>query len=251
MNFFIQHRWLSALLIFVLLVLAIAVIDMLLIRYNGKFVGIPEIPRDAQSVGSGKTLKYVILGDSTAVSQGADYRDGIATLTAKNLAKSQSRAVLYTNFAISGARIGDVRAIQVEAAAKLKPDLVLMSVGANDVTHLTSLKNVEADLIAIVSQLREANPKVKIVITGSPQMGAVPRIPQPLRWLAGWQVGEINKMFLRVATEQQLVFAYLADRTGPIFARDRSLFAADKFHPNAAGYAVWEPVLNDAIAKTF
>ena len=41
--------------------------------------------------------------------------------------------------------------------------------------------------------------------------------------------------------------APIAERTGPSFRKDRTLFAADRFHPNARGYALWIAVINDAL----
>src|SRR6476660_8507001 len=73
---------------------------------------------------SGSTLAYVVLGDSTAAGQGAPYENGIAVLTARELAKT--RTVMLTNLAISGARTRDILAVQLPAAERLRPDLVLI-----------------------------------------------------------------------------------------------------------------------------
>jgi lysophospholipase L1-like esterase len=194
---------------------------------------------------TGPDLIYAVIGDSTGAGRGAPYVDGIAIGTAKHLADYYR--VRMTNFSISGAVAGDVLRDQAAPAAKLHPDLVLLSVGANDATHFTPSSRLMAQLVAIVNLLRAGNPRVKIVVTGCPQMGSVPRFQQPLRWFAWTQTARINCVFLRFAAQEDVVWAHIADRTGSIFAKDPSLFADDQFHPNDRGYAVWLPVLDEAI----
>ncbi|HEY0157590.1 MAG TPA: SGNH/GDSL hydrolase family protein [Thermoanaerobaculia bacterium] len=200
-----------------------------------------------RTFGSGPALTYVVLGDSTAAGVGGAYDLGIAVATARELAARHT--VELTNFAVSGARMRDVRERQVAAAARLRPDVVLLSAGANDVTHLTGVGSMRDDLRAIVQSLTAANPKVRIVITGSPDMGSPPRIPWILRGLATSRTRSVNRMFREEAARLQLEFAPIADVTGPMFRRDRSLFASDRFHPNDRGYATWVPVLNQALAN--
>lgn len=195
---------------------------------------------------AGPRLTYVVLGDSTAAGVGGDYEAGITMSTTRALQKLND--VDMTNFAISGARIHDLRELQLPKAAALHPDLVLLVVGANDVTHLTGIRSMRTDLRAIVQALKAANPKVKIVITGSPDMGAPPRIPWLLRGIATWRTKQVNRMFREEAVRNDLIFAPIADVTGPMFRRDHSLFAEDRFHPNTRGYATWVPVLNEALA---
>ena len=191
-------------------------------------------------------LTYVILGDSTAAGVGGNYESGIAAATEKALG-AQGR-VTMTNLAVSGARMRDVRRLQLPDAARLRPDVVLLSAGANDVTHLSAIPSMRADLRTIVAALEAANPEVKIVITGSPDMGSPPRIPRLLRGLAGSRTKAVNRMFVAEAARLGLVFAPIAEKTGPLFRKDPSLFARDRFHPNDRGYATWIPVLNEALA---
>jgi lysophospholipase L1-like esterase len=197
--------------------------------------------------GQGKPLIYVVMGDSTAAGQGADYEHGIAVQTSRAI--SGSHAVALTNVSISGARVHDVVSEQLEEAARLRPDLVLLSVAANDVTHLTSIGSMRADFVAIVARLRLANPKVAIVVTGAPEMGAPPRVPWLLRPVASWRMRAVNTMVMSLAREQRLEFAPIAAETGPAFRRDPTLFAADRFHPNERGYALWIRVLTPALQR--
>lgn len=208
----------------------------------------PDIPRGKQAKGDGEHLVYAVLGDSTAVGQGAEYSESIAIKTAQYLARD--RQVILQNFGVSGARMSDVLNNQVSAAAVLKPDVVLITAGANDVTHLTNIDSVANDLRTTIKRLKQANPKVKILITGSPQMGSVPRFPHPVRYLAKLRTGAMNNSLRKVADQEKVTFAPIAEKTGPLFSKNHGLFAKDNFHPNADGYATWVKILNEAFSKT-
>ena len=196
---------------------------------------------------AGRQLTYVVLGDSTAAGIGGTYGSGIAVSTARHLA--QHNTITMTNLAVSGAQMSDVRRLQLPIAETLRPDVVLLSAGANDVTHLTAVRSMQADVRVIVSTLRAANANVKIVITGSPDMGSPPRIPRLLRGLAAWRTRQVNRMFRSEARAYDLAFAPIADLTGPLFRKDRTLFADDRFHPNDRGYATWNAVLNETLTQ--
>ncbi|MEO6509164.1 MAG: GDSL-type esterase/lipase family protein, partial [Patescibacteria group bacterium] len=182
---------------------------------------------------SGKLLKYVVMGDSTAAGQGADYKKGIAVGSAQHLAKEYQ--VTLTNFSKSGSVTQDILKIQLKKAIHSNPDIVMISVGGNDVTHLTSVNSIYHDTAKIVSELIKNNCNVKIVLTASPDMGSPPKLLQPLRHFAGIRTGQINKSFYKVIQENSLTLAPIAEKTGTLFRKDTSLFSTDKFHPNEEG----------------
>jgi lysophospholipase L1-like esterase len=210
--------------------------------------GFQNPSREPVRFGSGgPPLIYVVMGDSTAAGQGAPYQQGIAVGTAQAL--SATRPVVMTNLGVSGARIHDVVIGQLNDAKQLRPELVLLAVTANDVTHLTPVGSMRADLLTIVHGLRAANPAILIAVTGSPDMGAPPRIPRLLRGLAAHRTESVNRMVKEVAAEEHLTFAPIAEQTGPLFRTDPKFFGPDQFHPNARGYAAWITVLNAAIER--
>lgn len=249
MKWYRKHMVIYSILLVVLVLVLVAVLNFVIIMKNGSPVPVPTIPRDKTTIGSGTPLTYVIMGDSTSVGQGGDYAQGIAVETADHIAKA-GHTVTYQNFGVSGATVNDVLTKQLDQATSLKPDMVLIAIGANDVTHLTNLKSIESDTILIIDKLRNANPNCKIVITGSPQVGSVPRFPQPAKYLAKARTAQINKVFNKVVSDKDITFARIADRTGQYFTEHPELFAVDKFHPTNEGYAVWFPVLNEAIDST-
>ncbi len=193
-------------------------------------------------------MSYLVLGDSAAAGQGADYSKGIAMQTSLNLTSKYT--VTLTNLSQSGATTQDLISKQLDQATKLKPDLVLISISANDLTHLTSTKTIKNNLKTIIEELIRAKCDIKIVLTGTPDMGSVVRFLQPLRWLAGYQTKVQNQIFDQIIQEYEVTLAPIAKETGPAFRADHSLFAEDRFHPNERGYALWTAVINQAIEKS-
>ncbi|HYK02272.1 MAG TPA: SGNH/GDSL hydrolase family protein [Thermoanaerobaculia bacterium] len=203
----------------------------------------PEI----ETFGSGETLHYLVLGDSTAVGEGGAYANGIAVMTARHLAAG--RQVIVKNLGVSGAQVTDVLREQLPRIDGFVPDVVLLAAGANDVTHLTTAGSVKRDLRQIVEALVSINRDVRIVMTGAPDMSTPPRIPWLLRRLAGWRTNALNRVFREQAERYGLTFAPIAEQTGPLFETDKTLFSSDEFHPNDRGYATWIPVISRALDR--
>lgn len=193
-------------------------------------------------------LSLLVIGDSTGAGQGAPYEAGIAVYCARLLAATRRRVTLV-NRSVSGATTADVRREQLEPAAALGPDVVLVAAGANDVTSLRRIGAVTKDLRAVVRRLREASPDVRIVLTGSPDVGSSPRLAQPLRAVAGIRTRRMNGAIRGLVAREGLSFAPIAARTGPQFRRDRTLFSDDRYHPDARGYATWRAPLAEALRE--
>jgi lysophospholipase L1-like esterase len=194
---------------------------------------------------SGSPLTYLVLGDSTAVGEGGDYEHGIAVETARRLALHHR--VTLINVAVSGATTHDVLVDQLQRAQQINADIVLLDAGANDVTHLVSIRSAQRDLRTIVERLRQKRCDVRIVVTGSPDMSTPQRIPRLFRPLAGARTRRLNRLFERDTVQLGLTFAPIALRTGSLFRNDPTLFSPDRFHPSDRGYATWTAVINEAL----
>lgn len=220
------------------------IIEFGYIMFNGKNVAAPNIPRKT-TIGKGSEIIFTVMGDSTSIGQGTDYKHSYAMAAAQHLAKNNQ--VHLINVGVSGARANDVATKQLPQALQFIPDVVLIAVGANDVTHLTNPEKFTNSLQTTIDGLRKANPEIKIVVTGAPDMGAVPRFPWPVKGIMHSRTEKINQAYAKLVTKNGLVLAPIAKETGPIFAKHPEYFAQDKFHPNQQGYAQWIPVINKAL----
>jgi lysophospholipase L1-like esterase len=185
--------------------------------------------------GPGPLMVWV--GDSTAAGVGASAaEEALPSQVAAGLGHRVGVRVL----AKSGATVADVLSHQVPRVPTLRPDVVLVSVGANDTTHLTARSQFRRDYEALVTRLSGGSGGAEIVLLGVPDMGAVPRLAQPLRALAGWRGERLDAEIAAVAAAHQVRYVDIAGSTGRAFRRhpDR-YFAADRYHPSDAGYALW------------
>lgn len=197
---------------------------------------LPAVHLDLRLAGEGSGTRLVWLGDSTAAGVGASQSAGaLPRQVADGLAR-RGRPVDLEVLAVSGAKVADLRA-QARRAAVLRPDVVLVSVGANDTTHLTGRRAFRRTYEEVVRSLPG---EARVVLLGVPDMGASPRLTQPLRAVVGWRGERLDADVQRVARTTGAVYADIAGPTGPQFRRhpDR-YFAADSYHPNGAGYGLW------------
>ncbi len=189
-------------------------------------------------------LSMVWLGDSTAAGVGvADAADALPRQVASGL----DRPVQLHVLARSGARIADVVADQLPAVAALNPDVVLVSVGANDATHFTSVDSYAASW----ERVRHGSPG-RLVALGIPDMGSPPRLAQPLRALAGWRGRRLDGAGARrVGRQGEAAYVDIAAATGPAFRRDPDrYFADDRYHPSTEGYRLWAKAVLEDLRRT-
>ena len=182
----------------------------------------------------------VWLGDSTASGVGVDDgADSVPSLVAAE------RGEAVVNLAVSGATLHDVVERQLPQVAEHHPTRVYVSIGANDVTHLTRTDPFEEEYRRL---LRRLPMDADLVVLGVPDMGAPPRLAQPLRAIAGWRGRRLDEVVRRVARRHPgATYVDIEGRTGPVFRRDPArYFAADGYHPSADGYRRWA----DAVLAT-
>jgi lysophospholipase L1-like esterase len=221
------------------------IVEALIVKYNGTFVAAPDIPRAPRTFGTGPKLTYVVMGDSTSIGQGAEYKDSYAMQTAEHLA--QEHTITLHNTGVSGARVQDLLTDQLPKAVALKPDVVLLGIGANDTTHFTSLEQIQDAMQKTIDSLRKANPDVRIVATRSPALDSVSRFPPVSKFILKMRTAQVNKTFDTLIETNHITPAYIAEKTRDAFLADPTLTAVDNFHPNKQGYGLWIPILNSAL----
>jgi lysophospholipase L1-like esterase len=208
-----------------------------------------ELPPSGNGVygrGRGKPLVLAVLGDSTGVGLGVHRAaETPGVLLAAALAELAERPVRLANFAVSGAESRELPE-QVEQALAEKPDAVLIMIGANDVTSRTRPAVSVAFQADAVRQFRAIG--AQVVVATCPDLGTIRPIAQPLRQFT-------RRWSRQMAAAQTVAVVEAGGRTvslgsilGPTFARDRSMFGDDEFHPSRHGYAAAAAVILPSLA---
>jgi lysophospholipase L1-like esterase len=184
----------------------------------------------------GEPLRLAVLGDSTAAGLGVDRaRDTPAALLACGLAERLHRPVLVRNVAVSGANSTGL-APQQELATAWRPDVAVILIGGNDVTHRIRVPLAIRLLAEAVRELRAVGSEV--VVGTCPDLGTIRPIQPPLRWLARRWSRQLAAAQTYAVVEAGGTTVSLVDLVGPMFyAAPGRMFSADRFHPSADGYA--------------
>ncbi len=178
-------------------------------------------------------------------------RETPGALLASGLAAVAERPVKLVNVAQPGAQSDDLErqvSLLLDGSAA-PPEVVVVMIGANDVTHRMPLATSVRLLADAVRRLREAG--AEVVVGTCPDLGSVEPVYQPLRWLA-------RRASRQLAAAQTIAVVGLGGRTvslgdllGPEFeARPRELFGPDNFHPSAEGYATAAMALLPTVCAT-
>lgn len=193
----------------------------------------------------------VWLGDSTASGVGADAVELSMAYRATE-AVTDGPAQL-TILGVSGAQVHEVLDDQLPQLAERvdrghAPELVFVSIGANDVTALTRRPTFRERYESLVTRIALLAPGVEIVLVGIPDIGTAPRIPVPLRQLAGVRAAQLDEEIEAVARDHGLHHVDLAGRTSRTFSSDPDrYFAADDFHPSTDGHEIWADAVVESI----
>jgi lysophospholipase L1-like esterase len=175
---------------------------------------------DAAGVGGdGAVLRLVALGDSTVAGVGAPtMEDSLAVQVARRVADQLGRPVDVLGYGVSGARTDDVLRDQVPAVDGTQPDVVLVVVGANDVTHATPPWQLRSDLAVLADALTERT-DAPVVLGGVPRFDEATVLAQPLRALVDGYALLLRPFQRSAAEDAGMAYVEIARDASPRFRR--------------------------------
>lgn len=190
--------------------------------------------------GQGPVFRLLVLGDSAAAGVGVEHQEqALVGQLARNLSKDYQ--VHWRLEARTGLTSGELLQ-QVVCASWPAADLVVLSIGVNDVTGGTPLNRWQRNLEDILEQLTGRLACQRVILTSVPPMHAFPALPQPLRWTLGRRARLLDQRMQGVAARQPR--ARWLPLTLPMEAR---YMAKDGFHPAADAYQIWARMAADQL----
>lgn len=182
--------------------------------------------------GSGPKLRLLILGDSAAAGVGVSQQSEALSGQLINQL-SIGFQINWQLWAKNGQRSNDI--IQLLTQQQKEPfDVVLISIGVNDVTSGISLKKWLSHTNQIITLLKTKFSTQQIIFTALPPMHLFPALPQPLRWIFGFRAKQFNRA-LEEMLENKTCCQYISI-DAPM---KKDYIATDGFHPSAKTYALW------------
>jgi lysophospholipase L1-like esterase len=197
---------------------------------------------------TGPPVSLAVLGDSGAAGFGVQTADETTgAVCAAELSEALRRPVSLRSLAVVGAQSGDLQ-VQIDRLDPNWPDLAVVIVGANDVTHRVTPGRSVALLTAAIERLHTNG--VEVVVGTCPDLGTVRPIPHPLRWVARRWSRSLAAAQMVAAVQAGARAVALADLLGGEFDKyPEKMFGPDHFHPSAEGYRALAEALVPSLAE--
>ena len=180
----------------------------------------------------GAFRRYVAIGDSST--EGLEDPDGNggyrgwADRLAQHIADSQDEPLEYANLAIRGMRMNEIRTGQLDDALAMRPDLISVFGGMNDVTMpRCDFDSIRAEYVIMFSLARR---EAAIVLSFTvPDLSAI----NPLGVTFRQRVTRLNDI---IRTEAERHDVVVMDFEQYPVAQDPRLWFADRLHGNELGH---------------
>jgi len=200
--------------------------------------------------GQGANLKLLAMGDSIIAGVGTGLMErSLPVQFAQAMATTRGCCVHWRVEGSNGADIAELRQriAQLDQAKIDKPlldqtwldqtwnaDVILISIGVNDVTGLSSTRRWRLQIDALVAELKEKWPMARIIFAGLPPMGRFPLPPQPLRFTLGLRAATLDAIAAE-AISKQANMLHIPTDIDPV----NEEFCEDGFHPSAESCGRW------------
>jgi lysophospholipase L1-like esterase len=176
---------------------------------------------------------YVAIGDSFTEGVGDDLPDGRvrgwADLVALGLAKASAEPFSYANLAIRGRKLAPLIAEQLEPALAMKPELMSINGGGNDIMRpRVAIADVARMLTDVVDRAVDAGAHVLMV------SGANPSAHVPLGVLVRSRGNQLADAIFGRPAGDNVTFV---DNWGDEPLGDIRYWSADRLHLNPLGHA--------------
>lgn len=182
-------------------------------------------------------ISLLHIGESTVAGVGVkDLEKGLTHAIIKHLEQQANLSVNWLIQGENGATLSQLNKLNIELD---NPDILLISVGVNDTTSLTSASSWRKQVCRCVE--RFAGKNTQVFFTQVPKISDFPALPAPLSWFLGARSQQLDHVLKALC--QRYHWQYI-DASLPINAQ---WMAEDGYHPNQHGYQVWGEQISHAL----
>jgi lysophospholipase L1-like esterase len=198
-------------------------------------------------------VRYVALGDSYTIGTSVPKAERFPDQLVAALTATERSLDLVANLGVNGYTSADLIRDELPALDGLRPDLVTVLIGVNDVVRRVPPATYEANVATILDTLLRRLPADRIVTVAIPDYTVTP---------AGADYGDpraqhdgivaANASMARLSGDRGIRFVDTFDLSLHA-ATDRTLVASDGLHPSGAQYALWveriAPVVSELLDR--
>lgn len=195
------------------------------------------------TVGKGNAIRLLAIGDSIIAGVGASQLPkALVGQTARALAESLDQMVVWQALGVSGYNSTKVLQLLCPQLPEHEFDYIIVSVGVNDITGLTTLRTWRRNLSALLDKLAAHSPNAVIAVAGMPPMHGFPLLPQPLRATFGFRARVFDAATRVIVEQRQNVLHVPLD-----FEPNPDKFSPDGYHPSEESYIEFGRGMADAL----
>jgi lysophospholipase L1-like esterase len=192
------------------------------------------------AAGSGKRLRILVVGDSSAAGVGASTQSEalVGRLVSTLIDDFEVHWRLVAN---SGWKTAELHHF-LKHVPPAQYDIALTAAGVNDITSRQSMSACLREQVKLVELLRHRFAVRHILISGLPPVHRFPSLPNPLRWYIGAQAKRLDAA-IRIWVRGQAD----CDHIRLNFPVGPENMASDGFHPGPGIYALWGKAAADVV----
>ena len=206
----------------------------------------PEGERIGQK-GVGKSLSLLILGDSAAAGVGVNVQDDALLGSILKELSSEFSIQFYLHATTGFTTDQVIQSIQTLETQHF--DVIITSVGVNDITKFTSPQAWIAKQKQLYDILKHKFSPQLTIASGVPPMDQFPALPNPLAWLFGQYAKAMNlELGQFVAQQKQMEWIEYDLKK---FLTLNLAMAKDGFHPSKEIYQYWGKQVAEKIRQSF
>ena len=196
------------------------------------------------TAGAGAPLDLLAVGDSIIAGVGAaDLSRALVGQTAAQLAHRLECRIDWTARGSIGADSNKVLHRLVPRLPDSEADIIILSVGVNDVTGLSPVSRWQRNLNDLLAALHHHSPGAVIAVAGIPPLEGFPLLPQPLRALFGLRGKTFDRAARKMVSRKPWAVYVPLD-----FDPTPDRFSADGYHPSEASYSLFGQLMAERIA---
>jgi lysophospholipase L1-like esterase len=189
-------------------------------------------------------IRYVALGDSYTIGEGASPNESWPAVMTRHLKSAGVDVDLVANPSVTGWTTQDLIERELSIFRKVKPNFATLLIGVNDWVQGVDEKTFRQRFSFIVDEiLKILGDKNRLLVVTIPDFGVTPTGAQFAR---GRNISEGIASFNKIVTEEA---TKRGSRVVEVFelskkmGSDPSLIAPDGLHPSAKEYAEWEKII--------
>lgn len=193
-------------------------------------------------------LRIVVLGDSSVTAPGVEPLDAAWPRQVAIRLAERFYVELYS-VAVGGSKTRDVVASQMHAAVAVKPDIAMISIGANDAMRATPLVRFEREYRQILDLVTRHVSAV--AVSGVGDLGSIPRLPAVARSIIRIRGRSFDRAVRRVVNDYPGVLKTNTWSPGwnEFLTNPEEVFGADLFHASAYGQHIYTKAAMPAISE--